>query len=391
MQYKLLALAAMASSALAQDMMNLTAALSGTPELSNLTSYVQLFPELLTQLSAATNITILAPSNDAFTALLESPMGAAITANDTGLIAAVLSYHVLNGTYPASAVMEDPAFIPTMLMDPMYSNVTGGQRVEAVKMGENVMFYSGLLMNSTVTTADVNFTGGVIHIIDSVLVPPQNISTTAVAAGLSSAAGALTSAELVEMVDTAMDLTVFVPNNAAFQAIGSALPNLTMEQITSILQYHVVSGTVGYSSVLEDGMMLTTMGGGNVTITIAEGGVFVNSAKVVLPDVLVANGVVHVIDNVLNPEMSMATPEPTASMQSVAFSGASSGTEAPYTSGVPTPTAAIGGDRASSAMSPMSTAGGAASSSSSAAAMPMKTAAVGAAALFGAGAAFLNY
>ncbi|KAL9101963.1 MAG: hypothetical protein Q9187_009181, partial [Circinaria calcarea] len=129
-----------------------------------------------------------------------------------------------------------------------------------------------------------------------VLTVPQNISSTAVAAGLSAAAGALTSANLVEAVDTATDLTVFVPNNAAFAAIGSAVGNLTMEQLTGILTYHVVNGTVGYSSMLTNGTQLTAMNGGQLTVTINNGSVFVNSARVILPDVLVANGVVHVID-----------------------------------------------------------------------------------------------
>lgn len=90
-------------------------------------------------------------------------------------------------------------------------------------------------------------------------------------------------------------MTIFAPSNAAFQAIGSALPNLTTDQLTSILTYHVVQGTVGYSSLLRN-TTLKTVGGGNVTITVQGGSVFVNSAKVIVPDVLVANGVVHVID-----------------------------------------------------------------------------------------------
>lgn len=111
-----------------------------------------------------------------------------------------------------------------------------------------------------------------------------------------------------------MDLTVFVPNNAAFEAIGSAVGNLTMEQLAGILAYHgklppcqictllstlttaVVNGTVGYSSTLMNGSKLTAMNGEMLTITIDNSSVFVNSAKVVQADVLVANGVVHVID-----------------------------------------------------------------------------------------------
>jgi len=142
----------------------------------------------------------------------------------------------------------------------------------------------------------MNFTGGVIHVIDSVLTVPQNISTTAVAANLTSFAGALMNAKLVETLDTARDVTVFAPNNAAFQAIGSALPNMTTQELTRILEYHVCNGTVDYSSMLMNNTMLKTMSGGNITITMVNGTTFVNSAKVIMPDVLVANGVVHVID-----------------------------------------------------------------------------------------------
>ena len=74
--------------------------------------------------------------------------------------------------------------------------------------------------------------------INRVLTIPANISTTAIDAGLSDAAGALMQSNLANAVDSAKDLTVFVPNNAAFQAIGSALPNLTMQQLAGILQYH---------------------------------------------------------------------------------------------------------------------------------------------------------
>ena len=151
MQFKYLSLAALAAGASAQTM-NLTATLMSNADLTNLTSYVSLFPDLLTTLSMATNITILAPSNEAFAAFLNSSAGMAVTLNDTAAIQAILSYHVLNGTYPASSIMSTPAFVPTLLNNPSYSNVTGGQVVEAVTQGSSVEIYSGLLANSTVTT-----------------------------------------------------------------------------------------------------------------------------------------------------------------------------------------------------------------------------------------------
>ena len=152
MMHHYIALAALAAAASAQSM-NLTAALAATPELSNLTSYVSLFPDLLSSLAAAQNITILAPSNEAFAKFLSSPAGAVINSNDSRSIQAVLEYHLLNGTYPASAITDTPSFVPTLLTDSSYSNVTGGQVVEAVRQGDSVVFYSGLLNNSTVTTA----------------------------------------------------------------------------------------------------------------------------------------------------------------------------------------------------------------------------------------------
>lgn len=124
----------------------------------------------------------------------------------------------------------------------------------------------------------------------------MNVSTTATAAGLTALAGALTTLNLVEAVDTLPDVTIFAPNNAAFEAIAGAIGNLTTDQLTSILTYHVINGTVGYSSELTDGQQIPTLGGGQITINIEDGNVLVNNARVVTPNVLVRNGVVHVID-----------------------------------------------------------------------------------------------
>ena len=149
MQLKHLSLAALAAGSSAQTM-NITAALSSQPSLSNLTAIVGMVPGLASYLATASNITILAPSDEAFAAIMNSSI---ITQNNTAAIQALLQYHVLNGTYPAAAVKSMPAFIPTVLNESMYSNVTGGQVVEAVTQGTSVEFYSGLLQNSTVTTA----------------------------------------------------------------------------------------------------------------------------------------------------------------------------------------------------------------------------------------------
>ncbi|TKA68276.1 hypothetical protein B0A49_10044 [Cryomyces minteri] len=363
---------------------SLNATLAGNNQTSQLATFLGMYPNLLSTLAGATNITILAPSNNAFSTLLNSSMGPMLAANP-GLIQAVLQYHVLNGTYPASAVTSTPAFIPSLLTNQTYSNVTGGQRVECVTVGGNVTFYSGLLANASVVQPNLNFTGGVIHVIDHVLTLPVNISAAATAANLTALAGALNATSLLGPINAARDLTIFAPNNAAFQSIGSALANASVAQLVGILGYHVLNGTLGYSSMLSNGSSYQTMNGANITVTINNGSVFVNSAKVVTPDVLVANGVIHVIDNVLNPNATSATPSASATSGAPAFSGASSASGVPFTSGQAAPTSSIASGGVPAATSK------AASSSTAGASSPIKTGAVGAAALFGAGAAFMNY
>lgn len=237
-----------------------------------------------------------------------------------------------------------------------------------------------------------------VHIINTPLTIPENVSATAEAAGLTALAGALEATNLTMALDMAQDITVFAPSNAAFEDIGSILPNLTTAQAASLLQYHVINGTVAYSSLLEN-TSLPTMAGPDVNITIIDGEVFVNSARVINPDVLVSGGVVHVIDGVLNPN-STAMPNPDEDESMPAFSGAMSGA-VPYTSGMTsmmmtttytgltasTDAAASGYTTAPSGA--LSSAGAAASSardqqsSSSSAGAARQTAAMGAAALFG--------
>lgn len=147
---------AFAGYALAQDATNgtiptLEAALTSTASLSALAGVLRLYPDLLGTLGSAQNITILAPSNDAFGEIDNATL-TSLTGNE-GLITAVLQYHVLAGSYPASAVTNVSAFIPTLLDNPLFTNVTNGQVVEAVLSDGNVTFFSGLLSNTSVSTA----------------------------------------------------------------------------------------------------------------------------------------------------------------------------------------------------------------------------------------------
>jgi uncharacterized surface protein with fasciclin (FAS1) repeats len=239
---------------------------------------------------------------------------------------------------------------------------------------------------------DVAISNGVVHIIDTVLSIPKSASATAIQANLTALAGALTTTNLVSTVDGLKDITVFAPSNAAFADIASAVGNLTTQQAAGILQYHVVNGTVAYSSLLSNGASVKTLTGGSVNITIADGEVFVNQARVIVADVLIAGGVVHVLDAVLNPTSDIKA-DPENDNPVPAFAGAVRG-NVPFTSGIPTattayvtPTDAVADGYTAAPTGALSSAA-ASSAQSFAGSAPRVTGAAGVAALFG-GAAIL--
>lgn len=144
---------------------------------------------------------------------------------------------------------------------------------------------------------------------DHVLTLPQVVSATARATNMTTFVGAMDAAHSTEKIDSTEDVTVFIPRNNAFAAVGSALENATTmqhqiewikrqgsdEQIANIVDYHAVDGTALYSTDLKSESM-PTLAGKDVTITVVDGVAYVNSARVVGTDILVNNGVVHIID-----------------------------------------------------------------------------------------------
>lgn len=267
--------------------------------LSTLIGLVQQQPELLRALAGASDITVLAPSNEAFTKLLADPAVASAVQSTPSLVPALLTYHVLNGTFYASELTGLTAgdFLPTYLANnAQYSTVSGGQVVGVKGGNRGVTVLSGNGASAKVTGTDFNFTGGTVHIIDTVLSIPPNLTVALTQGNLSSLAEAATKANLVQPLSGIQELTLFAPNNEAFTAVADVAAGLTVEQLTAVLGYHVVNGTAVYSSDMTDGARATTIQGSDVTLTIRDGSIFVNKAKVVKADVLVKNGVVHVID-----------------------------------------------------------------------------------------------
>jgi uncharacterized surface protein with fasciclin (FAS1) repeats len=144
--------------------------------------------------------------------------------------------------------------------------------------------------------------------------PEQTPGTIVVVASdtpsLSTLVTAVKAASLVETLQGEGPFTVFAPTNEAFAALPAGtldtllLPE-NVDQLKSILTYHVVAGEV-LAQDLKDGQVITTVQGGTLTVSITDGMVYLIDAKgnrvpVEKADVNADNGVVHVIGGVLLP------------------------------------------------------------------------------------------
>jgi uncharacterized surface protein with fasciclin (FAS1) repeats len=132
-----------------------------------------------------------------------------------------------------------------------------------------------------------------------------DIVDTAVAAGkFTTLAKALQAAGLVDALKGPGPFTVFAPTDAAFAKLPAGTLATLLEspkgELTRILTYHVVPGTV-MAADITDGMTAKTLQGATLKFTIKDGKVYVNDAQVTTADVLASNGVIHVIDGVLIP------------------------------------------------------------------------------------------
>ena len=142
--------------------------------------------------------------------------------------------------------------------------------------------------------------------VSSAFAADGDIVDVAVGAGtFNTLVAAVGAADLVDTLQSEGPFTVFAPTDEAF----AALPEGTVEnllkpenkdQLIAVLTYHVISGKV-MSTDLVDDMKAATVQGSSVTIDL-DNGVMVDGANVVAADIEATNGVIHVIDAVILPQ-----------------------------------------------------------------------------------------
>ncbi|KAF9533551.1 FAS1 domain-containing protein [Crepidotus variabilis] len=284
--------------------------ISQRSELSMLNTLVNRFPNTLNQLNQGGG-TLLAPSNTAISKLLLSAGIQDITTVPESTVQDLMSYHILNLTLQSADLRKKGGVtVDTTLLKDQYANLGGRPNVifssAFGSVGEAptataLNIYSGVGDPANVTTTDIGFDRGFVHVIDSVLNLPIPCTQTAKAASLSTLLNALMVANLTSFVDTTPKFTCFAPTDAAFQEAGINISALTNDQVVDALKYHSIVGDVGYSTAFEDGQQYQTLLGVPVTITKRDGSLFINDVAVLQGNVMMSNGVAHVLSGVLSP------------------------------------------------------------------------------------------
>jgi uncharacterized surface protein with fasciclin (FAS1) repeats len=186
------------------------------------------------------------------------------------------------------------------------SNATAlnGQRIDIKIKNSKVM-----IDDATVTKADVQCSNGVIHIIDSVIMPATDdvVETASKAGSFQTLLTAAKAARLVEALKAEGPITVFAPTDEAFAKLGedtiaSLLKPENKQKLADVLKYHVVSGRVYADQAVKARSAGTLLSGKSVTIASKNGGVMIDNARVVSADIEASNGVIHVIDTVIMPK-----------------------------------------------------------------------------------------
>jgi transforming growth factor-beta-induced protein len=247
--------------------------------------------------------TVFAPTDDAFAALPEGTLDSLLLPENQQQLTDILLYHVV----PGKVMAADVAGMDGQMAD----TALEGQQIGITTDMGNVY----LNENTQVIITDIEASNGVIHVIDSVLLPPSDgtamesmdIVDTAVADGrFTTLVAAVQAAELVDTLKGEGPFTVFAPTDEAFAALpAGTLDSLLLpenqQQLTDILLYHVVPGRVMASDVTGLSSASTVLGQ-DVTVTVQDGSVFLNdNVQIIITDIETSNGVIHVLDAVLLP------------------------------------------------------------------------------------------
>lgn len=242
-------------------------------------------------LSTENNLTVFAPTDAAFVALLNDLGLSSLDDVPVADLTQILTYHVIGAKVMSPDLST--GYVPTL------ASFDSSPVSMYIAVGNTVSINGSV----SVTTADVEAENGVIHVVDKVILPPTVVNIALANENFTTLVQAVVKAGLVDALSADGPFTVFAPTNSAFAALFaqlgiSGIDDLTAEQLIPILTYHVVPGNV-VSTELSSGEV-GTLNGQNLSVDLSAG-VKINDSEVIAADIQGANGVIHVIDQVLIP------------------------------------------------------------------------------------------
>ncbi|WP_422350696.1 fasciclin domain-containing protein [Flagellimonas sp.] len=304
-----------------EETTNIVEAAQATADLSSLVSALQKADEsanndLISALSGDGPFTVFAPTNAAFADLLAQLDGFDSLDDFNSeqlqdLLATILTYHVISGTAAMSTDLSDGQTLTTLQGSNLTVSTDGG-----VFIGDDTN------ADAQVTTANVETSNGVVHIINKVLLPQTILDDLAdillvpitdLALGnenLENLVAALSAADgdLPEVLRGTGPFTVLAPSDEAFETFldGAALEDIPVEVLTNVLLNHVLQGELyqadleglgsGYSNTLATGAGDQQM---SIFFDTSDGVSFNGVSSVETADVKALNGVVHIVDAVI--------------------------------------------------------------------------------------------
>ena len=242
--------------------------------------------------------TVFAPTNEAFGSLFDELGVAGVSDIPTETLTNVLLYHVLDGKAMASDVKTG-----------YYSSLSPGPQ-DGYTLSMYINMEDGMINSrANIVDTDIMADNGVIHVIDKVIMPLSITGHAVANSDFSSLAAAVTKANLADALNSEdVTYTVFAPVNSAFDELfnnlGVTLDDLTANDLTPILLYHVVDGFVpaadvasGYVPTLSSAQDRPV----SLQVTVGDGVMLNGSSNVVATDVVATNGIIHAIDEVVTP------------------------------------------------------------------------------------------
>lgn len=232
--------------------------------------------------------TVFAPTDEAFAKLPAGTLEALL--ENKAKLQAVLKYHVVPGRVMASDVVGLEQ-APTLMGQPLPIEAGEGVRVGGVN----------------VIQTDTVASNGVIHVVDAVMIPKDIVEIASSAGSFTTLVTALQAADLVDVLKGDGPFTVFAPTDAAFAKVDPDTLNMLLRpenkaKLQAVLTYHVLPGAT-LARDLPAHASAKTVQGQHVDISVRDHVLRVDNAKVVSPDIVALNGVIHVIDAVILPEL----------------------------------------------------------------------------------------